>query len=337
MRKGDRKESKRAQYLKIIKKASKDFKLFTQIIGEIKIGKHQKRWIEVCQEISDNPFGGQQYIIVAPPGGGKALSNDTPVLTNQGWKNHGDLKTGDKVFNSKGKFVKVEATSSIFSDRKAYRVFFSDKSYIDADEAHEWNVYCDRESYRGWKPGDRKPHRKLETLETKDLLIGQRRPPALPVVEPLDTPKIELPINPYILGAWLGDGNKDYPIITYAYKDSQMIEEIESEGAVKKISSSNENSGRFTFTDEKQFTRNYMLSKFKKLNILYNKHIPDIYLLGSIEQRLSLLQGLMDTDGSADKDGGCEFTNTNKRLIEGVHNLLSTLGIKNRITLGNIW
>ena len=72
MRKGDRKESKRAQYLKIIKKASKDFKLFTQIIGEIKIGKHQKRWIEVCQEISDNPFGGEKHVIVAPPGSGKS-------------------------------------------------------------------------------------------------------------------------------------------------------------------------------------------------------------------------------------------------------------------------
>ncbi len=72
MRKGDRKESKRAQYLKVIKKASKDFKLFAQIIGEIKIGKHQKRWVEVCQEISDNPFGGQQYVIIAAPGSGKS-------------------------------------------------------------------------------------------------------------------------------------------------------------------------------------------------------------------------------------------------------------------------
>ena len=65
-------ESRISKFKRIIKKAGKDFKTFSQIVGEIKIGKHQKEWIDVCQDISENPFGGQKHIIVAPPGSGKS-------------------------------------------------------------------------------------------------------------------------------------------------------------------------------------------------------------------------------------------------------------------------
>lgn len=65
-----------------------------------------------------------------------------------------------------------------------------------------------------------------------------------------------------------------------------------------------------------------------KNGLLNNKHIPSEYLRGSYKQRLFLIQGLMDTDGTVDNRGHCSFTNMNKRLAMDVLALIMTLGLK---------
>lgn len=62
------------------------------------------------------------------------------------------------------------------------------------------------------------------------------------------------------------------------------------------------------------------------LGVIQNKHIPACYLRGSINQRLDLLAGLMDSDGTVDAWGRCEFSNTNKALVDGVAELVRSLG-----------
>ena len=69
-------------------------------------------------------------------------------------------------------------------------------------------------------------------------------------------------------------------------------------------------------------------AKLKAIGVFGNKHIPDQYLRASVEDRLSLLQGLMDTDGTIGKVGECEFCNTNRRLAENVKELAISLGLK---------
>ena len=73
------------------------------------------------------------------------------------------------------------------------------------------------------------------------------------------------------------------------------------------------------------------LSKIKKLDLYKNKHIPERYMYATVEDRLLLLQGLMDTDGTVDKYGHCEISQTRYDLIKQISQLLSSLGIKNNI------
>ena len=66
----------------------------------------------------------------------------------------------------------------------------------------------------------------------------------------------------------------------------------------------------------------------REIGVLGNKHIPLAYLRGSVDQRLALLQGLMDTDGTASKAGQCVFCNTNHRLAREVFHLVASLRLK---------
>jgi replicative DNA helicase len=75
-----------------------------------------------------------------------------------------------------------------------------------------------------------------------------------------------------------------------------------------------------------------LTKELRKLNCYNNKHIPTIYLRSSIEQRKSLLQGIMDTDGYCSKDGKCGIQLSNKTLTEDVLELITSLGIKATIT-----
>ena len=133
-------------------------------------------------------------------------------------------------------------------------------------------------------------------------------------------------IDPYILGLWLGDGDRERPSITINAHDTDILD------AVKDFCSQNGydcrhfyDRGSFrTFINAGAKIRNEM----KRLNITCNKHIPKEYLIDSIENRLDLLAGLIDSDGSLDKKGDVIFYNTDKVLVEGVLELCDSLGFK---------
>src|SRR5690606_32647287 len=69
----------------------------------------------------------------------------------------------------------------------------------------------------------------------------------------------------------------------------------------------------------------------RQMGLIENKHIPDIYKRGSIEQRMDLLRGLMDTDGTITKPGQCRFTSVSERLARDVYELVLGLGFKAHI------
>ncbi len=135
---------------------------------------------------------------------------------------------------------------------------------------------------------------------------------ALP--KPIDLPSKELPLDPYCLGAWLGDGHTSAGRITGI--DPEILEEFSKAGYL------------VTQKSHKEWAVAGLTSDLRKVGVFKNKHIPHDYLWGSAEQRLALLQGLMDTDGSCMQDGQCEFSNTNKDLAEGVYHLTASLGLK---------
>lgn len=247
----------------------------------------------------------------------KALHMDTPVLTTLGWKRHGDLMPGDFVFAPDGSPVEIIAVKRFQQPSECYKVSFRAGAEIIAAGDHLWTVHT-------WNArrlqGEKRVGWELNTVETRSLLRGYKKP-YISLAAPLQGCG-ELPIKPYTLGAWLGDGDN----------------------AAGRISGADPDIFTFIQQDEYQLSHNhcpqrepfaartvYGLGAVLRQNGLINdKHIPNAYITATLEDRLALLQGLMDTDGyQGDKDA--TFTNANKRLAFDVLSLVCSLGWKGRI------
>ena len=271
---------------------------------------------------------------------GKALALDTPIPTPGGWTQMGDLVGGDSVFDENGNVCKVISAMPVQCNRPCYTMTFSDKSQITADAEHEWET----EYKIGKGAGSRKTRlshvrgKKISTTEElkRTLTVNKHSdgvewnhrvlmPGALELQEKV------FPLDPYVLGCWLGDGCSVDTRITCSYKDTQIIDEIAATGTpIHEVKSSNENSGSFAMNNgDNSGKRAGRVSGYLREAGLYgNKHIPIDYLRASKAQRLSLLQGLMDTDGYASKAGQCEFTTIKPLLRDGVLELINSLGMK---------
>ena len=130
----------------------------------------------------------------------KDLCSKTPILTRDGWKSHGDLNTHDYVMSPGGEWVRVLATKH-FTDSACRNVSFSGGAQITCGAGHLWKVERKR---RVRVPGGRQVVWDEHTLETNDIKQGDR----IPCVN-LECDETELPISPYTLGVWLGDGSSD--------------------------------------------------------------------------------------------------------------------------------
>lgn len=247
----------------------------------------------------------KKMIVQIPPQHGKALPVDTPVLTTKGWKKHGDLQPGDYVFGDDGKPKKVIANFGKY-EWHTQKVIFADGNELVAAKEHVWKIYADRDNHQG---------RKEEYTETQNLLKGRhRRSPFIKADVVIEMPNAILPIDPYILGMWLGDGLSAQGVIVSGKEDKEHYKSI---GEVRKV-----RPGYYRCLVKG-------LSRELRVNgLLNNKHIPIGYLLADKEQRYELLRGLMDTDGTVDIKGRCEFCQMEGRLATDVYVLLRSLGFK---------
>jgi replicative DNA helicase len=139
----------------------------------------------------------------------------------------------------------------------------------------------------------------------------------------LQQPPAVLPVEPYTLGTWLGDGHSWHGALTCF--DQPIIEELAAVGDVARPQRATV--GVFTILG--------LQPKLRRLGVLRNKHIPKAYLSASIEQRKALLRGLMDTDGHCAKDRRCEFCSTNEGLANDVLELVLGLGLKATMISGD--
>lgn len=278
----------------------------------------------------------------------KALALDTPIPTPDGWTTVGEIKVGDVVFDEKGRRCNVIDLTPIYRNRKCYKMVFSDGEEIVADAGHLWTV--DRFVVKK-KPRPRQT-RITETLTTETIFKtfrkGVRSRYSIPMHGPIETPHRELPIDPYVLGLWLGDGLSHRTRIVMWDADAneiyQYVKEAFPDARLKSCAGTNtsfidfgitvnwfrdELSGRIVNGDSEvraAFRSESLLSKAGDGSS--QKHIPVDYLRASIDQRKELLRGLMDSDGSIRRDQWCIFVNKNKRVIDGVCELVSSLGIK---------
>ena len=272
---------------------------------------------DVAQDLSDLDNGKYRFLGVSLPARtGKLIADYTPVLTKDGWKTHGDLRVGDYVVGRYGEWVKVQ-----FVHPKHYankRVQFADHTYIDCHENHEWVVY-DR---------SRNGERIVETKELSQSAYieggNTRYRFQMPVVEPIQGTKIELPMNPYVLGVWLGDGTNRKPTITICNTDEVILQNIVASGY--QVTTCFEQIGCKAYSFDKlrsDLNQFGMCHSRKKLQ----KHIPDIYFRASLNQRLDLLAGLIDTDGTfKKKENRYDISTSDETLKNDIVKLLGTFG-----------
>lgn len=250
-------------------------------------------------------------VALAGRGWGKALSLDTELPTPTGWTTMEAVEVGDEVLGEDGYPTRVIAKTPTWVGTDCYRVTFSDHTSLVASAEHLWSV----ENNKG---------RKL-TLTTEQLARTHIRSVTrgdarykIPMPKALELKTCDLPVDPYLMGTWLGDGDSARGYITTA--DQETVDEVRALGyEVRRI-------------DKYRYSIPRLTAQLRATGVLKNKHIPLLYLRASLEQRTALLQGLMDTDGYVDPGNGkCEFTTTSPALRDGVSELLSTLGFKHSV------
>ena len=285
---------------------------------------------EIVESVRDN----QRTTVRAANGPGKDVPLDTPLPTPTGWTTMGKVQVGDYLLDEQGKPTRVTFKSDILHS-ELYEITFNDGATQIASGTHEWDT-IDKSSWSAYRNRGNKitDYRDLwdlaktrTTLEIKDTLEkwGGRNH-YVPVNKPLDLPEADLPIDPYVLGVWLGDGSSHGPYVTLGGEKQHIVDDFRERG----IEIHSLPSAPITYT----FARQGFMGAFRDLGVLNNKHIPVQYLRASYRQRLGLLRGIMDTDGFTVRGNrkanvtGAGIDLMNKDLADGVAELVRSLGAR---------
>ena len=257
----------------------------------------------------------------------KGLDINVPILTEKGWKTMGTVEVGDIVYDKEGKKCKVLHTSEVHH-RKCYQLTFSNNDKIIADNEHRWLVtFGDATNgLRNVVMTSEEIHSYLQQF--KDGKIKSHEMPKIYNPKPIVNSDAQLPIDPYVLGCWLCGGykldgiikNKEYGIwLEITRRGYEIGEDIPQNG---------------DGNDKGEILTVFGLRpKLIEMGLLGDKHIPDIYMNSSFEQRLDLLRGLMDMDGYYDEERNCFEVNTSQEWkARAIRMIASSLGFKVTIT-----
>ena len=264
-------------------------------------------------------------------GVGKAQPLHANILTPNGWVKMGDVKKGDFVISREGKPVKVLEVYPQ-GKREIFRVNLSDGSFAECCKEHLWEtqtLYERRKSSQNPNWNCAKP--KVRSLEEISNTIDKRH--FLPIVEPINFSKKDYNIDPYLLGILLGDGGLSASNIIISSADIEIIERCENslkDGFLIKHIANYDYVLKYHTKNEKTHIKAFYHNELRRLNLKgtksNNKFIPKEYLLGSIEQRLDLLKGLLDTDGYVNHYKSAEYCTVSKQLALDVRDLVNSLG-----------
>lgn len=231
----------------------------------------------------------------------KGLDVTTPIATTDGWKKMGELAVGDSVFDMNGRPTKIVGKS----DEKNLRCFeirFHNGETIVCDEEHLWTL----------DDG--------QVIPVTELERGHRIPVAAPSG---DRGMADHGIDPWVLGFWLGDGARRSNQVT-KHAQSRCWAEIERCGYELGVIQKNS-------VESKAVTRTVLglMPQLRAHDQIWNKHIPHDALSWPIEDRIALVQGFCDSDGSWNGlRRQATWNQTNKPLADGFYSLLCSLGEK---------
>lgn len=284
--------------------------------------------------------------------GGRAQPIDTPILTPSGWLRLGDIRPGMEVIGADGRPAKV---LNVFpqGEVQVYKVTFSDGTYTECCDNHLWQVTTPpirkslaraKKAQSGARSGRHSASKDFLVLPLKDIrqnyIKGHEAIYHIPVCKPVQFREESQPLSPYVVGVLLGDGHiahldRTAPGFTSTDPEMQVLVQAElPDGTVVSSSGSN----RFSIIDTAQkMGRGYTSWVKEALRSIglagshtYHKRIPPQYLYAaSPENRLSLLQGLIDTDGWITARGAsCKvgFASSSWHLAKDVVSLVQSLG-----------
>lgn len=287
-----------------------------------------RRWQGQCFAEAVENRGG---FYVLPVGLGKAQPNTEPVLTPEGWRPIGSLRVGDSVIGSSGAPTPVVG---VFPQgvRKIMRLRFSDGTDALCDEEHLWTL----------EAGDRNS----STRTAKEWAAMRLSRPCgahtariwwLPRHPTVQRPEAELPLDPYTLGALLGDGCMRRRAVSFTSMDQDIVDALRLPPGLRLIDTHSKTTGK---AKQYRITRGNNVGSWTVKNPLveilvklglqghdsFGKFVPRVYLDASPTQRLALLQGLFDTDGHSMASGAVEFCTTSTALCDDVIEIVQSLG-----------
>ena len=277
---------------------------------------------------------GKHVEIMAPESSGKAQPLTSKVLTPSGWMRMGDLQIGSIISNVDGS---VQEVIGIFPQgiQDVYRLTLDDGSSMECTKDHLFTVQTrDSELYQILK---------LSDMQDNGLVsANQTRKYKLPGIKPIEFNKKILPLHPYMMGFLLGDGcfsNKSFSTSDDEILNifNNIIETEKYDLEVYKVNNS-EYDYRYCKKSSKKGKKNIICEVLDNYDLLtkksHNKFIPEDYMYTSVEDRLELLRGLMDSDGTIDDDGnGLSYTSTSISLAKNVRDLFRSFGF--RAVVGN--
>lgn len=264
-------------------------------------------------------------------GSGKANDLRHKILTTDGWKTIGTLREGDYVFHPSGKPTRVTQLHPV-GQWDTWEVELSDGTILTSSGEHLFTV----DEFVGKAKRVRRTldvrtmareglvfDRPLTKGATKATKAGVGKF-ALPETNPLEFPERDLPVDPWVLGYWLGDGSTGNGQITCDVDDlphirSHMRAAGYEIGAVR----AKTEGGRGRSVGILK-----LAADLRRAGVLDDKHIPEAYLYAGIEQRRALIQGLMDSDGYVQKNGAAEYCQVRKQIADGMAFLLRSMGVK---------
>ena len=268
-------------------------------------------------------------LLYGPPGPQPVSAG---VLTPSGWTTIGEIKSGDEVIGSDGLSHAVLEVYE-YGERPVYEIEFSDGAKTRADGEHSWAVQTKKmrrnpDSERLWGPNGHdyriSQGKRWMTRKTYELVAGKERgvsPDSIPICAPVDFVAQELPLHPYVLGALLGDGS---------------FRSVPKDGFVQ-FTTSSENFAELVGAHadvHKWHDLQWGVHAGRAIHVLglagvhaAGKFIPEEYLCGSLEQRESLLQGLLDSDGRVNEHShSINWSTTSPVMRDQFLGLIRSLG-----------
>jgi superfamily II DNA or RNA helicase len=261
---------------------------------------------------------------------GKAQPLDASVATPFGFASMGSLSVGDSVIGSDGSPTVIRGVYPQGS-KPVFRVTFSDGTSTECCHEHLWQVHTKSQKSRG-SDG--------QVLSTWQLICEGLTDSSgaskwfVPLVKPVQFAASRVPCHPYLIGLLLGDGNTR-KFIRFACDDEEILDRVREMVAPFGLHVRHLDRCDYLITHGKKNTPNPLTEILRRFgawgDLAHDKAVPDIFRYNSVQVRLWILRGLMDTDGTVSKDGHAEFNTTSIQLAHDVAFIVRSLGGTTRI------